>query len=170
MTTVVTLADFTTSGMILPELRGQDVAGVIQELSQAMHRAGRISDVLPFYHATLNRELLVSTDMEGGIAFPHGRVTNLSEVCFAYGRTREALPWGGSGRPVRMVFLLAVPATDWLDYLALVSSLARLAKQSALVETLAQAQSLEAIIEVFRKIKIPLERIPVRRESLTNQR
>ena len=75
--TAMTLADFTSAGLIIPHLRGQDVATVIQELSQAMRRERRVPDLLPFYHAALNREFLVSTDMEAGMAFPHARLPGL---------------------------------------------------------------------------------------------
>jgi len=47
----MTLADFTSPGMIIPHLRGQDATSVIQELSQSMQREGRVPDLLPFYHA-----------------------------------------------------------------------------------------------------------------------
>ena len=70
----MTLADFTTSELILPNLRGDDVATVIQELSRALQREKRVPDLLPFYHAALNREFLVSSDWEAGMAFPHARL------------------------------------------------------------------------------------------------
>ncbi|NOS70392.1 MAG: PTS sugar transporter subunit IIA, partial [Verrucomicrobia bacterium] len=75
--TAMTLADFTSPGLIIPHLRGQDAASVIQELSQALQREQRIPDSLPFYHAALNREFMVSTDMEAGMAFPHARLPAL---------------------------------------------------------------------------------------------
>jgi len=92
----MTLADFTSPGLIIPHLRGQDVASVIQELSQALQREGRVGDLLPFYHAALNREFLVSTDMEAGMAFPHARLPGLKELSFALGRSGEPLGWGAN--------------------------------------------------------------------------
>ena len=70
----MTLADFTSPRLIVPQLRGVDAVSAIQELSQALQREGRIADSLPFYHAALNREFMVSTDMEAGMAFPHARL------------------------------------------------------------------------------------------------
>src|SRR5216117_3831018 len=133
--TAMTLADFTSAGLIIPHLRGQDVATVVQELSQAMQRERRVPDLLPFYHAALNREFLVSTDMEAGMAFPHARLSGLKELSFALGRSDEPLAWATkTGCPVRLVFLMAIPATDSTQYLLLISGLARLAKDSRLVE------------------------------------
>ena len=155
----MTLADFTSPGMIIPHLRGRDVTSVIQELSQAMQREGRVPDLLPFYHAALNREFLVSTDMEAGMAFPHARLPGFKELSFAFGRSDDALIWGNRGtRTVRMVFLLAVPATDSTQYLLLISGLVRLAKQASLLEQLQSAQDSLEILNV-------LQQVPVRTNS-----
>jgi len=151
----MTLADFTTGGLIIPHLRGQDVATVIQELSRALQREARVPDLLPFYHAALNREFLVSTDMEAGIAFPHARLPGLKELSFALGRSAEPLTWGmRSTRSIRLVFLIAVPATDSTHYLLLISGLARLAGDDRLVEKLHCAQDTVQFLEVLQQIKL----------------
>src|SRR5215813_9227992 len=130
----MTLADYTSPGLIIPHVRGPDVAAVIQELSHAMQREGRVPDLLPFYHAALNREFLVSTDVEAGMAFPHARQAGLRELSFAFGRIDPPLHWGtGNGRMVGVVFLIAVPATDATQHLLLISGLVRLARDTRLV-------------------------------------
>ena len=152
----MTLADFTSPGLIVPRLRGQDGASVIQELSQALHRGKRLPDMLPFYHAALNREFLGSTDLEPGMAFPHARLAGLNELSFALGRSEQQLSWWGArtGRPVRLVFLLAVPATDSTQYLQLISGLSRFAKETRLVESLHAAQDSFQMLEVLQQIPL----------------
>src|SRR5581483_2331135 len=120
----MTLADFTNAEMVIPDLRGQDAAAVIQELSQAMHSENRVPDLLPFYQTALNREFLVSTETEAGMAFPHARLAGLKELSFGLGRSSKHLSWGNAPRAVRLVFLIAVPATDATQYLPLISGLA----------------------------------------------
>lgn len=151
----MTLADFTSPSLIVPHVRGRDAASVIQELSQALQREKRIPDLLPFYHAALNQEFMVSTDMEAGMAFPHGRLPALKEVSFSLGRSDEPLRWGTRTAPtVRLVFLLAVPATDSTQYLLLISGLARLAKDHRLVETLHTARDTFEIVEVLKQVEL----------------
>ena len=153
--TAMTLADFTSPGLILPQLRGNDAVSVIQELSQALQRAGRVTDFLPFYHAALNREYMASTDMEAGMAFPHARLPGLKELSFALGRCEEPLPWGPRGdRSVRLVFLMAIPATDPTQYLRLISGLVRLAKDSRLVGKLYSAKDPFEIAAVLQQIEL----------------
>jgi mannitol/fructose-specific phosphotransferase system IIA component (Ntr-type) len=151
----MTLADFTSPSLIIPRLRGQDAASVIQELSQALQREKRVPELLPFYHAALNHEFLVSSDMEAGMAFPHARLPGLKELAFAVGRSREPLDWGSKNtRSVRLVFLIAVPATDSTQYLLLISGLARLAKDSQLVEKLHAANDAFQILVALQQIKL----------------
>jgi PTS system fructose-specific IIC component len=151
----MTLANFTSPGLIIPRLRGEDAASVIQELSQVLQQEKRVPDLLPFYQAALNREFMVSTDMEAGIAFPHARLPVLKEVSFAFGRSDEPLGWGAKATgPVRLVFLMAVPATDATQYLLLISGLARLAKDNRLVELLHAAQDTFQIVEVLKQVEI----------------
>jgi mannitol/fructose-specific phosphotransferase system IIA component (Ntr-type) len=153
--TAMTLADFTCPGLIIPHLRGREAASVIQELSQAMQREKRIPDLLPFYQEALNREFMVSTGMEAGMAFPHARLPGSKELSFALGRSDEPLAWGPkTARPVRLVFLMAVPATDSTQYLLLVSGLARLAKESRLVDKLQSAQGIFQMTDVLRQIEL----------------
>jgi mannitol/fructose-specific phosphotransferase system IIA component (Ntr-type) len=159
--TSMTLADFTSPGLILPYLRGQDAASVIQELAQAMQRERRVPDLLPFYQAALNREFLVSTEMEAGMAFPHARLPGLKELSFALGRSDEPLLWGTRGaRAVRLVSLIAVPATEATQHLLLISGLARLANENRLVEKLHAAQDTFQILDVLRRIKLRTNSVP----------
>jgi mannitol/fructose-specific phosphotransferase system IIA component (Ntr-type) len=151
----MTLADFTNSGLIIPYLRGRDAATVIQELSQLLQREKCVPDVLSFYLAALNREFLMSSDWESGMALPHARLPALKELSFALGRSDEPLRWGGKAvHAVRLVFLIAVPATDSIQYLSLISGLARLAREERLVQKLLAAQDTLTIIEVLTEIKL----------------
>lgn len=151
----MTLADFTSPGMIVPHLAGRDRSSVLQELAQTLQREGRVPELLPFYHAVLNREYLVSTDMEGGIAFPHARLSGVKEVAFAFGRTDEPMAWGSKGsRTVRLVFLLAVPATDSTQYLLLLSGLARLTKEEGLLKKIYAAQDTFQMLNILQQVTL----------------
>lgn len=153
--TAMTLANFTSPGLMIPHLRGQDAASVIQELSQTLQREKRIPDLLPFYHAALNREYMVSTDMEAGLAFPHARLPALKELSFALGRSEEPLAWGAKSlRSVRLVFLIAVPATDATQYLPLISGLARLGRDSRLVARLHAAPDGSQMLAALQQVEL----------------
>src|SRR5512135_3435361 len=116
--TPATLADFTRCSLIVPALWQDDPAGIIGELSQFLQREGTVPDVLSFYHAALNQELMNNSAVEAGVAFPHARLGGIRQLRFSLGRAPQPIPWGPKGSPpVRLVFLIAVPATDAAGYL-----------------------------------------------------
>ncbi len=151
----ISLATFTRRELLVPQLRERDTAGVISELSQVLQRQGCVPDMLPFYQAALNQELLSNSALETGLAFPHARLSGVRQLQFAMGRAREPVTWGAKGsRPVGLVFLIAVPATEAASYLGLLASLARLSQQPELLIQLRAAQTAEAILAVLEKIKL----------------
>lgn len=153
--TPVSLADFTQPSLLVPSLRERDTAGIISELSQLLQREGCIPDVLPFYHAALNRELLANSALSCGIAFPHARLSAVKQVRFAFGRAPEPVAWGPKGTPpVQFVFLLAVPATDSASYLHLIAGLARMGADLETLRGLRQAETSEQILSVLASPKL----------------
>jgi len=153
------LVDFTSEDLIIPELRGCDSATVIQELTRALHRSGRIHDLLAFYHAAVNMEFLQTSATDYGIAFPHARVNEVSDVCVAVGRKTDPITWAhaGGARSVHLVFLIVLPAID-SDYISVVLSLAHLHAEPRVVSRLMSAPNTPAIMEALRGISFaPVE-------------
>ena len=151
----LSLADFTEPDLVFPALPGSDVAAVVQELSRALHRAQYISDVLPFYHAALNREFLAATVTETGVAFPHARIQGSQRLCFAFGNCPQAIRWGGKHGPeVRLVFLIAAPATAVEGYLAFLSSLVQLSRREAKLKALRAASNPSEVIDLLGQMPL----------------
>jgi mannitol/fructose-specific phosphotransferase system IIA component (Ntr-type) len=151
----VSLADYTQPALIVPRLRERDTAGIISELSQALQREGSVPDVLPFYQAALNQELLANSALESGLALPHARLSVVKRLQFSLGCTAEPIVWGGKNSwPVQLVFLLAVPATDAAGYLHLLASLARLGQQPEILARLREADDVKAILALLQRIRL----------------
>ncbi len=151
----ITLADYCQPSLIVPRLRERDTAGIISELSHVLQREGCVPDVLPFYHAALNQELLNNSALECGIAFPHARLSGVKQLQFAFGRAAQPVNWGAKGAcPVQFVFLMAVPATDAAAYLHLLASLARLGSQREQLKRLRAAATSADILAVLESAKL----------------
>ncbi|MEI8045366.1 MAG: PTS sugar transporter subunit IIA, partial [Verrucomicrobiota bacterium] len=119
----------------------------------ALQRHGGVPDILPFYQAALNQELLASSALPCGLAFPHARLSGVKRLQFAFGRTPEPIVWGAkSAWRAQMVFLLAVPATDAAGYLHLLGSLARLGQQPELLARLRDANDTDDTLAVLQQI------------------
>src|SRR5262245_61669260 len=92
----VTLANFTRPQSVVPCLRERDTAGIISELSQVLQRQDGVPDLLPFYLAALNQELLANS-ADCGLAFPHARLSGVKQLQFAFGRAPQSVIWGTKG-------------------------------------------------------------------------
>lgn len=151
------LAHFTRVELMLPRLLGTEPASIIHELARALQSEGFVPDLLPFYHAALNQELMANSGLDYGIAIPHARLGGITQLQFALGRTPEPVPWGSrSANPAQLIFLLAVPATDAARYLHLLASLARLRQEPGLLAELRKAPDPESMYQVLEQVKIRL--------------
>lgn len=149
------MLEYTGPELIVPELREKDTAGIISQLSQALQRRGVVPDVLPFYHAALNQELLHGSALESGIAIPHARLAGIKQLQFAFGRSPRPVNWGSRNSwAVQFVFLVAVPATDSAAYLHLLSGIARLSQQPERVAELRSAKGADGLLAVFERIRL----------------
>ena len=157
--TACTLAGFTRSPLVIPEVRSSDTPGIIAELSQSLHREGCIADWLPFYQTALNRELELNSALACGLAFPHARLNGVRELQFAVGRLPRAVPWTGRGSwPVRVVLLVSVPATEAAVYLRLLASIGRLAQRTDLLSNILRAPDVASILEALLQVPLDLSR------------
>lgn len=149
----MTLAQFTRPELLIPRLNAREAAGALEDLSRAVARERCVPAWQPLYQAAWDREQMASTDLEPDMAFPHARLPDLEQVIFAFGRSAVPLRWGlQTRRPVRLVFLIAVPANDSSQYLQLISGLARLSQNPRLVEGLHRASEAPDLFAVFQEV------------------
>src|SRR4051812_41229294 len=107
---ILTLADFSSEALIIPELQARDMAGAILELSNAFQRSDARWDVPKLNQLAYERERQMSTAMEFGAAFPHIRSDTCLRLQFALGRAATPFEWGQPGfLKVQFIFLNAVP-------------------------------------------------------------
>jgi mannitol/fructose-specific phosphotransferase system IIA component (Ntr-type) len=152
-----TIADYTEPSLMVPLLRSRDAAAVTAELCSTLERQGRVSDLLPFYHAVISHEALSSTVISPGWALPHARIPGISRLSFVLGRTAEPLAWFG-GEPVSMIFLFAVSARNAAAYQSVISGLANLGQDHLRLERLVDASDSQTMFEVLREISLPKRR------------
>ena len=151
----VSMLEYTRPELIVPELHETDTAGIIGQLSQALQRQRVVPDLLPFYHAALNQELLHNSALESGIAIPHARLAGVKQLQFAFGRAAVPVSWGVRGSwAVQFVFLVAVPASDSAAYLQLLAGIARLSQQPEQLAELRKARGAEELLGVFERVRL----------------
>jgi mannitol/fructose-specific phosphotransferase system IIA component (Ntr-type) len=157
--TMTTIAQYTSTSLIVPRLRSREPSAVIGELCAALHCGGRVKEPFPLFNAAISHESVSSTATSPGWALPHARLKGLAQLSFAVGRSAAPLVWfGDSETRVQLVFLFAVPEADCASYLTLISGLAKLSQNMTLAESLLQAPDSRAIFEILDQVPLPKPR------------
>ena len=121
----------------------------IERLASAMQEHGFISSSENLVAAALEREGVLSTAMEGGLAFPHVRGVEGGGLTMAVGISKKGVDW--DGEKVHAVFLSAIPVAVSAFYLRLMAGIAKsFAKESAL-KALLDAKDSAALWKALQK-------------------
>ena len=130
------ISRFSAEELMLPDLGPETREGAIGRLADAMERNGFISSADNLVAAAMERESVLSTAFDGGLAFPHVRGVEGGGLTLAMGVSREGIDW--DGEKVNLVFLSAIPVAVSAFYLRLMAGLsqsfARDANRKAVME------------------------------------
>ena len=143
------LADFLGKDDIAFGIRGSDVgAAAAQLLQQTLPRRGfSSSDIQRLITAVIAREREAPT-LCGTIAIPHARDPQLAAFVMAIGVNAQGVVDGVPTPRVIIAFLS--PDARRSEHLALLATLARLARDQAAVDAIATATDPEAVLNVIR--------------------
>ena len=115
------ISRFSAEELMLVDLGPVSREEAITALAGAMEEHKFIANADSLVTAALERESVLSTAIDGGIAFPHVRGVEGGGLCLAMGVSREGIDW--DGQKVNLVFLSAIPVAVSAFYLRLMSGL-----------------------------------------------
>ena len=126
----VGISRFSAEELMIEDLNATNREEAISELAATLETHGFITNADSLVTAALEREGVLSTAMEGNIAFPHVRGVEGGGLCMAVGVSKKGIDW--DGEKVHFVFLSAIPVAVSAFYLRLMSGLMQsFAKDSA---------------------------------------
>jgi mannitol/fructose-specific phosphotransferase system IIA component (Ntr-type) len=131
------ISRFSAESLMVPDLKASTGAEAIEELAKVMNAAGFVSGVDKLVQSALEREAVLSTAMENGLAFPHVRGVEGGGLTLALGVSRKGVKYDEAGSIVNIVFFITIPTAVSAFYLKLVSGL---------TETFLKEQHREAIL------------------------
>lgn len=123
-----------------------DVLGILVELQE---KSGAITNGTAYYNAVCERETAGgSTGIGAGIALPHACSAAVAAPGITAVTLRKPVDWGAcDGRPVDLIFLLALPPQAESLRLQLLARLVNLLSDKELLATLRRAVSRGSFIE-----------------------
>ncbi len=107
-----------------PRLRGATREDAIAELVELLATAGLVRDTEEARRVVLEREAVMSTGLQHGVALPHARTDAVSEIVCAVGLAPRGIEFGClDSLPARIVVLTLAPRSGPVPYVQLLSEL-----------------------------------------------
>lgn len=115
---------FSSETLMVPSLVSQDKEDAIRELATKMEEEGFVDKADKLVEAALQREAILSTAVDHGLAFPHVRGVEGGGLTFALGISRKGIHFEGHSRLLtRMIFFIVIPTAASAFYLKLLAGL-----------------------------------------------
>ena len=143
------ISRFSAEELMVVDLNCKTREDAIAKLSEAMEKNGFISSAENLVAAAMERESVLSTAMEGGIAFPHVRGVEGGGLTLAMGVSKKGVDW--DGEKVNIVFLSAIPVAVSAFYLRLMAGLAQAFSKEANRKSVLDAKDSAALWKALQK-------------------
>ncbi len=123
------VAQLLRAGRVIVDVEAETPADAVRALAGPLAaRLGRPGDAELFLRVALAREDLSSTGLGDGVAIPHAEIDDLAGPALAFGRMKTGVDFDApDGAPVRLVFLLLIPKSQYTRELQVLAAIARLA-------------------------------------------
>lgn len=134
----------------MPFVRTSSKKRLLELVSEALVQNDELLDSREVFESLCARERLGSTGLGNGVAIPHGRVLSSSVVQAVFVRLAKPLAFDAvDGKPVDLLFALAVPQNCTSDHLKLLSQIAERFSDTELLEKLRAAEDSGELIDLL---------------------
>jgi fructose-specific phosphotransferase system IIA component len=136
---------------ILLDLKGDSKEAIIEELVRHLAYKGKLDDFDIVLRDVLQRESIMSTAMEHGIAIPHAKTDGVRETAVVVGIKKSGADFGSpDGEKTRIVALIVSPLKKHDRHLQFLSAISLIFKNKDTVEQVMNAGSPEAVLKILR--------------------
>jgi PTS system nitrogen regulatory IIA component len=150
------VARFTSPELMVLPLKGTTPEEVLGEMCTRMAQEGFVEKADHLLDLALQREAIISTAVDNGLAFPHVRGVEGGGLSMAAGGHKKGVKFGGPGRTLtRIFFFVVIPTATSAFYLKLISGLSKTFRDKEVSESLLACMSEEelwkAVIKATKK-------------------
>ncbi|HOO20131.1 MAG: PTS sugar transporter subunit IIA [Kiritimatiellae bacterium] len=143
---------FSAESLMIPALKGTDRDAVLAELCQKLDDEGFVDDAGKLLEAAEQREAIISTAVENGLAFPHVRCVEGGALTFALGIAPKGIKFDPAGKAnTRIIFFMVIPTAASAFYLKLLSGLSQVFQKAENREKLLEAETSEKMWKALVK-------------------
>lgn len=143
---------FTSPELMMVPLKGKTGEEVLAELCDRMAQEGFVKDGDHLLDMALQREAIISTAVDNGLAFPHVRGVEGGGLSMAVGIHKKGVKFGGPGRTLtRIFFFVVIPTATSAFYLKLISGLSRTFREKDVSDALLACKTEEELWKALIK-------------------
>jgi len=117
------ISRFSSPSLMLPRIAADNKRDVIVQLSELLQKAGFIDSSERLIQGVLEREAILATVMEDGLAFPHQRGVEGGGLTLAVATSAKGIPFNDEGDLAKIIFLVTIPTAVSAFYLRLMAGL-----------------------------------------------
>ncbi|SHJ55685.1 PTS sugar transporter subunit IIA [Paramaledivibacter caminithermalis] len=122
----------------------------IISMANLLEKCGRLNNKEEYINEVIRREKLSSTGIGFGIGIPHGKSNAVKVPSLVFGRTKQGIEWQSlDGKPVNIIFLIAVPEKASNQHLKILASLSRKLMNQEFRKQLSEITNKKKLIEML---------------------
>jgi len=145
------ISRFSAESLMIHNVQATTVAEAIFELAQAMEKKNFVSGSEKLVQAALEREAVLSTAMENGLAFPHVRGVEGGGLTLALGVSKKGITWDDNKNTANLIFFITIPTAVSAFYLRLMAGLTETFLKEQNRELILQSESSEQLWKALNK-------------------
>ncbi len=146
------LIDILSPDCVSAPLQSTGKQAVIDELVDLLAASGKVQDAASLKDAVWSREQTRTTGIGFGLAIPHGKCAGMDTIAMAIGKPSSPMDFEAiDSQPVQLVVLLASPPDKTKDHIQALAQVSRLITNEAFRTEVYNAQSPEAIYDLFKE-------------------
>jgi len=144
------IQDLLDGDLIIEDLAATDKPGVIREFADLIVSRGNVRDRDDLVRVIMERESQGSTGIGDGIAIPHAKSGEISDMVVAFGRSRRGIDFQSlDGGRAYLFFLLVTPQDRPAEHLKTLARISRIMRSAELRERLKACVSRQEILNLL---------------------
>ncbi len=146
------VSDLMSENLIFLDIPGNNRKEVITNIvNKIAENTEELKNPERFINEVLDRERLGSTGIADEVAIPHARTTLVDRILISFARTANPIDFEAlDGKPVRYIFLMAVPMKELRAYLATLATISRLVKNKTLRRAFQNSKTSAELLNAIR--------------------
>ena len=144
------ITDLINENLIRLDLKGTTKKEVFEELIDALHTQGKISNKSQFLADVQAREELGNTGFEDGVALPHAKSAAVVKPAIAIGVSKAGVDYGAEdGKPSKLFFMIASPDNTSDHHIDVLTTLSSKLIEEGFIEKFMNAKSEKKALDIL---------------------